>query len=308
VAALRRSLLVGLSLVAGSLVAATAAVPALASGQVCAGIVIDEGTGGTHTQAAKVPPGSSDLDLMSAAGDAVTQNTSGLVCAINGYPPNGLQDCLEAAHGLYYYWSYWEGDPTTNTWTYANVGPAEHTVAAGQSYVEGWRYQDPGPDTPAAPKPSVSPAAAFATACPSSSPVPTTSVTPTTSAPTTTSTSGSPASGRHARGRGSAPSAIGHAVGGGRVGATSTTATPRGGVGSAPPPTSRALPTSTTSTTITKKPPGLKNGTAKLALSSESDHRNSGGAPILPIVVVVVVVGSLCIMAWIRWRRRPREG
>ena len=133
----------------------------------CAGIVIDDGTGGGApvSQGASVPPGSSDLDLLNAAGDTFTQNDSGLICAINNYPANGLQNCLNAAHGLYYYWSYWEGDPTTNTWTYANVGTAEHTVTAGQSYVEGWRYQDPGPDSPDATKPSVTPAAAFAQAC-----------------------------------------------------------------------------------------------------------------------------------------------
>ncbi len=164
----RGGLLVTFGLAAGGLVVATApAVPALASGQVCAGIVIDSGPGGpaTLTQGASVAPGSSDLDLLNAAGDSFKPNDSGLVCLINGYPPSGLQNCLQAAHGLFYYWSYWEGDPATNTWTYAAVGPAEHTVEAGQSYVEGWRYQDPGPASPAAAKPSVTPTAAFAQAC-----------------------------------------------------------------------------------------------------------------------------------------------
>ncbi len=171
----RRGWLVTFGLVAGGLVVATTpAVPALAGGQVCAGVVIDGAGGAPLTQGASVPPGSSDLDLLNAAGDSVTQNDSGLVCVINGYPVNGLQNCLKAAHGLYYFWSYWEGDPATNTWTYAAVGPAEHTVAAGQSYVEGWRYQDPGPASPAAAKPSVTPTAAFAQACRSVPPTTTT--------------------------------------------------------------------------------------------------------------------------------------
>ncbi len=162
-----RSLIVTLGLAAGGLVATVGpAVPAFASSQVCAGIVIDDGSGAAPVpQGASAPVGSSDLDLLSAAGDTFTQNSSGLVCAINGYPANGLQNCLGASHGLYYYWSYWEGDPATNEWTYADVGPAEHTVTAGQPYVEGWRYQDPGPDSPEATKPSVKPAAAFAQAC-----------------------------------------------------------------------------------------------------------------------------------------------
>ena len=39
------------------------------------------------------------------------------------------------------------------------------TSAPGQDYVEGWRYQDPGPDNPTAPAPAMTPAAAFAQAC-----------------------------------------------------------------------------------------------------------------------------------------------
>ena len=186
----RGGLLVTLGLAAGGLLVATnPGVPALASGQVCAGIVIDDGTGAAPlTQGASVPPGSSDLDLLEAAGDSFKQVDSGLVCVINGYPVNGVQNCLEADHGLFYYWSYWEGDATTNTWTYANVGPAEHTVDAGQSYVEGWRYQDPGPDSPAAAKPSETPAAAFAQACQGAPPTTTT---------TTTATPGGRHGGRH---------------------------------------------------------------------------------------------------------------
>ncbi len=170
---LRTGLLVVAGLAIGGLVtSAVPAGPALASGQVCEGVVVDEGTGAAPApQTAEVAPGASDLDALDAAGDTATQNSSGLVCAINAYPPNGLQACLNTAGSLYYYWSYWEGDPATNTWTYAPVGPAEHTVSAGQTYVEGWRYQDPGPDGPSATKPSVTPAAAFAQACPGVTPV-----------------------------------------------------------------------------------------------------------------------------------------
>jgi len=114
---------------AALIVTAAPSLPAAASGQVCMGVEVDDGSGAQATpQEAQVPPGSSDLDGLSAADDTFTQNNSGLVCAINNYPTNGLQNCSAAANGLYYYWSYWQGDPYTDTWTYAEVGPAEHTV------------------------------------------------------------------------------------------------------------------------------------------------------------------------------------
>ena len=146
------------ALLLGPLVFGPAGAAGAASGQVCMGVVVDDSSNAT-AQAAEVAPGTSDLQALSAAGDTATQNNSGLVCAINNVPADGLQNCLETAgSGQYYYWSYWEGDPYTNTWTYANVGPASHTVDTGQTYVEGWRYQDPGADNPTATKPSVTPA------------------------------------------------------------------------------------------------------------------------------------------------------
>jgi hypothetical protein len=303
-----RNLLFGLSLVAGGLVAAiTAAGPALADGQVCAGIVIDDGSSGTAvTHGATVTPGSSDLDLLHTAGDVVTQNNAGLVCAIDGYPPNGLQNCLSSKHGLYYYWSYWEGDPATDTWTYASIGPAEHTVSAGQSYVEGWRYQDPGPDSPAAPKPSVSPSTAFAKACQSSNPVPTTTAGP----PTT----GHGRGGRGASRGGEAPPVAAEPSAPGSTAPTHT----RGGSDTAPttgeprsgtvPTAAHDVPTSTTSTTAPVLQPKPKHGAARFALSGQVKRADSGSNPVLPIVLVVVAIGALCVFAWFRWRRRPTEG
>src|SRR6516164_1432933 len=101
----RAGLLVSTSLVAGALALASLSVgPAEASGQVCLGVVVDDGNGpAPTTQSAQVAPGSSDLDAMNVAGDTVTQNNAGLVCAIDNYPANGLQNCLGTAGGLYYY-------------------------------------------------------------------------------------------------------------------------------------------------------------------------------------------------------------
>jgi hypothetical protein len=302
-----RGLIVTLGLAAGGLVAVTGpAAPALAGDQVCAGIVIDDGTGAKPVpQGGSVAPGSSDLLLLTAARDTFQQNDSDLVCTINSYPANGLQNCLGTApHGLYYYWSYWEGDPTTNTWTYANVGPAEHTVAAGQDYVEGWRYQNPGPDSPLATKPSVTPAAAFRAACEGGT-------TTTTTAPTGTPGSGSPVSTTLAAGSASAPAPTTKPSGAttrgtsgtpGHSGSTVTTTTSSAG-GPGPPSTRNDATSSTTpSTTATTQP----RTSAQLALSHPGGSRGSGGDPALPILLVVALSALLGIGAWLRWRRTSR--
>ena len=144
------------------------------------GVVVDDGGyngKGAAVQAANVGPGVSDLQALQVAGDTAYVNNVGLVCAIddgNGVgqvPADGVQNCLATSGSDYFYWAYWEGDPYTNTWTYASIGPAEHTVNSGQTYVEGWSYQNPGPDNLNAKKPSVSPGSAFAQACPGVTPV-----------------------------------------------------------------------------------------------------------------------------------------
>jgi hypothetical protein len=302
-----RDLIVTLGLAGGGLLAATApAVPALGSGQVCAGIVIDHGTGTAPVrQGASVPPGSSDLDLLSAAGDTFTQNNAGLVCVINGYPANGLQNCLDAAHGLYYYWSYWEGDPATNTWTYADVGPAEHTVTAGQSYVEGWRYQDPGPDSPAATTPSVKPAAAFAHACQSGPPVTTTTESPPgTGGSVTTTTPRTSATATSAVPRAPATAARTPGSTGSQPTSTVTTEATQRGDAPGPPGAAGGLPSSTTSTSSGARQPRTS---AQLALSHEGGPKRSSGDPALPILVVVALIGILGFGAWHRWRRPAEE-
>jgi hypothetical protein len=305
----RGGLLVSFGLAAGGLVVATApALPALASGQVCAGIVIDSGPGGpaTLTQGASVAPGSSDLDLLNAAGDTFKPNDSGLVCLINGYPPDGLQNCLQAAHGLFYYWSYWEGDPATNTWTYAAVGPAEHTVEAGQSYVEGWRYQDPGPASPAAAKPSVTPTAAFAQACLRVPPTTTTTTAGGSGAAgsSTTTTAAAPAHAPAAAVVGPQPGTKKVRTRGESPAATTTTTTQADGE-QIPPQAAGDVATSTTSAS-TNEGQSTPKTSNELALANPAEHRGSGGDPALPIVLVVIIA-MLGATAWLIWRRRPKE-
>jgi uncharacterized membrane protein YgcG len=320
---LRVGLLLGGILVLFSLVLGSAATGA--SGQVCMGVVIDDGGyGGGNTpavQSAGVASGSNDLQALQAARDTVYQNNSGLVCAIDDgtgqVPANGVQNCLTSSGGLYYYWSYWEGDPYTNTWTYAQLGPASHTVSSGQTYVEGWRYQNPGPDNPSAPEPSITPAAAFAQACPGVTPVsasvagggggssggssggggggggssgggassPGAATAPASSATTTSTSAGQ-----------SAPATRGTTVSGG---ATTTTSQ-----GPSPSTTSDASPTTTTSGSGKASKP--KGTTA--VLGARTGHVSTGsGDPVLPVALVGVVIAVLAALAWWRWRRRPAE-
>jgi hypothetical protein len=276
------------------------------------GVVVDDGNGSPPTtQAAQVVAGSSDLDAMNAAGDTVTQNNSGLVCAIDNYPANGLQNCLATSGGLYFYWSYWQGDPYTNTWTYGEIGPAEHTVGEGQTYVEGWRYQDPGADNPSATKPAVTPAAAFAQACPGVAPV-----APSSGAggrPGGGGSGGTVSSTTSAAATPPPPPAT--SPGSGAVAPTSTSG------GSHPAPSAKASPSrgatgpsvpsspasSSTTTTSGRGTPAPNRTAPKLALTTTARRGHSGGDPALPILLVALLIGLIAAAAWFRWRRRPAE-
>ncbi len=314
----------------GTLILGPTAAAEATGGQVCMGVVIDDGPNSTEqnwaavaTQSAQVAPGTSDLQALAAAGDTATQNNSGLVCAINDFPANGLENCLSTSGGQYFYWSYWEGDPYTNTWTYANDGPASHTVSAGQTYVEGWRYQDPGPDNPTATKPSVSPSAAFAQACPGVTPAPSGG---------SVGSGGSGGSGAAGSGGGGTAGSGGGSTPGASGSSTSATTTtsaatssPAGTRTVAGGTVSSANGTTTTShpSAVAKAPPGAAHGPPTSATAVGNGAKNpdgntafadprrpsgsGGGDPALPVVVVGVVIALLGGLAWWRWRRRPLE-
>jgi hypothetical protein len=307
-------LLAALGLSVGGLTALALSVSAgAASGQVCMGIVIQDGSSSTPSvQAANVTPGTtSDLEALVAAGDTYIPNDSGLVCDINDYPSNEVTGCLNAKGGKFFYWSYWQGNPDTNTWTYASVGPASHDVSAGQDYVEGWRYQDPGFDNPNAEKPTVTPASAFAQTCPATttpttsgggggspgggggSGAPTPSTAPTT-APTTQPTTAA------------ASGTVPHNSESPRAATTTTRA--RGLAGTAPP-TAQASTSTTTSSAAVGSGSHQKTPTSptKLAEANASAHGQSGGDPVLPIIIVALVILLLGGVSWFRWRRRPAE-
>jgi hypothetical protein len=293
---------------------------ASAASTVCMGIVIDYGKAPSAPTSVVPPPpttqridvasGSTDLDALNDANDAFALNGAGLVCTINNYPADGAQNCLANSNGQFFYWSYWQGNPGTNTWTYAGEGPASHAVDSGDTYVEGWTFQDPGPDNPSAPKPSVSPAVAFSSACPGIAPVTPPKTTTTTSPPpdrtspggsgstaTTTTAVGGGASTGAGR-AGGAASSPGH----GGTSVPSTTASP-GGSGAEPA-------SGVTSTSGAEGSAGTGgHSSRKTALASTAPHHGSAGSgnPALPLVVVAAVVALMGGLAWFRWRRRPAE-
>jgi hypothetical protein len=325
-------LLLGGTLTLGILILGPAGAAAAANGQVCMGVVVDDGPNTNlgnwspvAVLGANVAPGTSDLQALSSAGDTSSENDAGLVCAINNYPgtvANNVQNCLKTQNGEYLYWAYWEGDPYTNTWTYASIGPAEHTVNNGQTYVEGWSYQDPGPDNANATKPSVSPARAFAQACPGVQPFPSGGSggagdggsagggiggTAGGSAPASSNQSATASTTTTAAGTGSAPPRA--AAGTAASSRTGETTTPPGSPAPAPPSGARGTSTTTTSTgaaTITNNGHGHGHGHA--ALADPRPHGTPGGGdPALPIVIVGAVIVLLGGLAWWRWRRRPAE-
>ena len=118
-------------------------------------VVVDFGNGSSMSTVSKCVPVASnahDADALAAAvgSDNVAYASSGLLCAIDNYPANGVQNCGESVgSGDYDYWSYWHG--ATGTWVYANDGPAEQPVSSPADDVEGWRFQLNEPDTPGGP-------------------------------------------------------------------------------------------------------------------------------------------------------------
>ena len=137
-------------------------------------VVVDFGSGSSMSSVSKcVPVASSahDADALAAAVGSgnVAYSNSGLLCAIDAYPANGVQNCGQSVgSGNYDYWSYWHG--STGSWVYANDGPAEQSVASPANDVEGWRYQSNEPDNSTDPPPVIAPS--YAQICNASTEVP----------------------------------------------------------------------------------------------------------------------------------------
>jgi hypothetical protein len=242
----------------------------------------------------KVPQGSTDADaLVAAVGQSnLSYAPSGLLCAIDNYPANGVAECNASANGEFFFWSYWDGK--AGSWSYASAGPASTLATPGD--VEGWRYQDPGPANSSAPQPS--PAPDFSSLCPAeyaNAPA-TATTTPTThtTAPAVHGAQSTPAvAGGGAKGPGGAASAAG------------PTTTMPGGPASADPTTTTA-PASSAGGQPTR--PSLRHdaGNAAHALGPLHHTSPSGGNWLVPLLVGLLIVG-LGLAAVRRWRRRPAD-
>ena len=273
-------------------------------------VVVDFGSGSSMSTVSKCVPVASnahDADALGAAvgSDNVAYASSGLLCAIDNYPANGVQNCGESVgSGDYDYWSYWHG--ATGTWVYADDGPAEQPVSSPADDVEGWRFQLNEPDTPGDPPPDVRPS--YAQICNASTEVPPPQgPAPAEATTTTTTTINAPA----------APSVAPTTA------KTSTGADPGAGV-STKSKSGNALATTTTTaagkTTTTLASSG-SGGTDRTGSHGSSDaHRSAvATAPsrgslgrghssnLVPVILVAVVVAALAGFALLRWRRRQAE-
>lgn len=152
---MRRSLL----FVAGLLGTVVFALPgasaaAAASTQVIA-VVIDFGTGaGARGALVTCVHEHAGASSGQALNDALTEahltvasySSSGLLCAIDGYPSAG---CGTPTSAGYQYWAYFHGD--ASGWHYAQDGPNERQATPSLS--EGWRFEDTGKGNPSDPPP-----------------------------------------------------------------------------------------------------------------------------------------------------------
>jgi hypothetical protein len=273
-------------------------------------VVVDFGNGSgrsTVTKCVPVPSNARDSDALAAAvgSSNVGYSSSGLLCVINNYPNNGVQNCGQSVgNGNYDYWSYWHG--SSGSWVYANNGPTEQSVSSPTNDVEGLEFQLNQPDNGSDPPPSESPS--YASICNASTEVPPAQAPPaqvtTTTVATAPATSATPTTVKS----GSAP------------GVPTTTTTPAGarskaGVGS---PTTTTAPGQTSATLgagASNAAGGANHGSSaaaahRAAIAGAASRAGSGGGPssnLIPVILIAVVVAALAGFALFRWRRRPAE-
>jgi hypothetical protein len=281
-------------------------------------VVVDFGNGTTKTWCVPVAPTARDTDALAAAvgSSNVSYSSSGLLCAINGVPSNGVQNCGQSVgNGNYDFWSYWHG--STGKWTYADNGPAGESVSNPADDVEGWKFQVNEPASSNDPPPGLAPS--YAQIC---------NGVPTTTATTTTSGGAPAAPGSAPAASGSTPTTAESPAGSGGATPTSSPVATRSKAGTPGVPASsttttvgaagaagRAGAASATTTSVSGGSSGADGGShgssdaRRIAESSAAAHGGSGGSPsdVLPGVLVGVVVVALAAFALLRWRRRPAE-
>ncbi len=244
----------------------------------------------------------SDALAVAVGSSNVAYAASGLLCAIDNYPANGVQNCGQSiGNGNYDYWSYWHG--SSGSWIYGNNGPTEQSVSSPANDVVGLRFQLDQPDNASNPPPGASPS--YAQICNASTEVPPTQA-PAVATTTTTTTaappgvSAMPTTDKTGAGAGPpVPTTTGARSKG--PGATTTTV-------SSPGQTSTTL--TTTGSTVGGGGTQRPSDSHRAHVASASARDSSGGgssSDLLPVVVVAVLVALLGAFALVRWRRRPAE-
>ncbi len=275
-------------------------------------VVVDFGSGSSMATVSKCVPVASnakDSDALAAAvgSSNVAYAGSGLLCAIDNYPANGVQNCGQSVgNGDFDYWSYWHG--SSGQWAYASDGPAEQSVSSPADDVEGWKFQSDEPATSSDPPPSVTPS--YAQICNASTEVPPAQG---SSAPATTTTTAPPAPAVTPTTAGTTPRPVPAAIPTTGVSTRSKT----GNATTTTPTTPGAAATGPTSTTSTTGDPSGKgtgsDGSSaphRAAEASAASYRSKGGSSsssLVPVILVAVVVAALGGFALFRWRRRPAE-
>src|ERR1700722_6627577 len=137
-------------------------------------VVVDFGRRSSMATVSKCVPVASNAKDSDALAAAVGSSNfayagSGLLCAIDNYPANGVQNCGQSVgNGDFDYWSYWHG--SSGQWAYASDGPAEQSVSSPADDVEGWKFQSDEPATSSDPPPDAAPS--YAQICNASTEVP----------------------------------------------------------------------------------------------------------------------------------------
>ena len=202
-----------------------------------------------------------------------TYNSAGLLCSINGEPV--APACGQGIVGGYQYWSYWFMADGSGSWKYANRGASAPVGSArnGQD-VEGWRFQNPGPDNPSAPAPRAAPA--YSSICASVI----AALTTTTTVPPSTATTIAP-----------------------EVVTTTTTSTSTATtVPSSSAPVSPATSTTSPPAPSTKTPPTSSQRSALNATPTANDQ--AGGGSATPLIIGGLLILLLATGAVFGWRRR----
>lgn len=252
---------------------------ACAPGNPTVAVVVDPGDQGPTTTVC-VPEESSDTGASVLAArarllgrPAPRYASSGLLCAIDGFPNEG---CGTRGGSRYAYWAYYLGD--REGWSYANGGPAGRRARSDTT--EGWRWHEAGTGNGADPAPRA--ASDPLVTCRPEAPS-TTSTTPTTLVPLP------------------GPSGPGPSGQSGPAGPPTADQPDQSSVANPEPQPSASLPVSTTATTSPADSVPVARTVAPIAAM---DAPGADGGPPLRSVVGIGVVAVLAAAGFVVARRR----